>query len=273
LCGKGLYCRTIKLNILGDMDAIATDIDVQDAAVAAAQEKRIRPAGNATYLVAASIAAKLFSLVFVLYANRALGPDLLGNYGLVISYVGLFGVLTDLGLGALTIRDVASDHTRAVRYVSNLLVLRTILSVIAIILIVALAPLTQARSLHEAIYVYAFALIPLSVSNTLYLVFQFSERMSYTAIISIVVAAVTAAANILVLLTGHHVLGLVIVYTAVTTGSAVVTAWFVYTRFLPFRLRLTPRGGRDCCGPLYPSGYSPYSTSSTPRLTVSSWVS
>ncbi len=202
--------------------------------------KRTRPAGNATYLATANIAGKAFSLIFVLYATRALQPALMGSYGLVLSFVGLFGVLTDLGLSSLVVRDVAADRTRAVRYISNTLALRVVLSVVTVLLIVVGAQFAFAPAWRGSVYVYALSLIPIALSNTLQLAFQFSERLAYSAVLSVATAAATAGLSILVLFTGHHVLGLVTVFTVVTTVSSGVVAWLVYTRFLPFRFDLDP---------------------------------
>ncbi len=202
--------------------------------------KRTRPAGNATYLAAANIAGKAFSLIFVLYANRALQPALMGSYGLVLSFVGLFGVLTDLGLSSLVVRDVATDRTRAVRYISNTLALRTALSVVVVLLIVVAAQFAFAPAWRGSVYVFALSLIPIAMSNTLQLAFQFSERLAYSAILNVATSAATAGLSILVLLTGHHVLGLVTAFTVVATVSSGVVAWLVYTRFLPLRFEFDP---------------------------------
>jgi O-antigen/teichoic acid export membrane protein len=208
--------------------------------VAPRTARRARPARNAVYLTGANLGAKAFSFVFVLYATRALGPALFGNYTTVLAFVGLFGVLTDLGLSTLAVRDVAQDRALAVRYVSNLLALRVLFSVVAVVLSVGLAQVYVAPSLRHAVYVYALALVPLAISNSLQLVFQFSERMAYSAVLNVAAAAATAALSILALSTGHHVLALTVVFTAVTAASTATMAWLVYTRFLPRRLELEP---------------------------------
>src|SRR5213592_1147990 len=129
-------------------------VETQDQVRAAeCTARRARPASNAVYLTGANLGAKAFSFVFVLYATRALGPALFGNYTTVLAFVGLFGVLTDLGLSTLAVRAVA--------------------------LSVGLAQVYVAPSLRHAVYVYALALVPLAVANSLQLVFQFSERMAY----------------------------------------------------------------------------------------------
>ncbi len=221
-------------------EPIDRTIEGGSATRAVPDAKRTRPAGNATYLAVANIGGKLFSLVFVLYANRALQPALMGSYGLVLSFVGLFGVLTDLGLSSLVVRDVAADRTRAVRYISNTLALRTVLSVVTVLLIVVGAQFAFAPAWRGSVYVYALSLIPIALSNTLQLAFQFSERLAYSAVLNVATSAATAGLSILILFTGHHVLGLVTAFTVVATVSSGVVAWLVYTRFLPFRFEFDP---------------------------------
>lgn len=197
---------------------------------------RARPARNASYIAASNLVAKLFSFVFVWYAFRALGPALFGNYTTVLAYVGLFGVLTDLGLGTLAVRDVAQNQSLANKYISNLVALRVVCSVVAVALIAALAQIYIAPWLRNSVYVYALALVPLAITNTLQLVFQFKERLSYNAVFNIATAALTAGLSIAALLLGHHVLGLLVVFSAVTLLSTIAMTWVVYTRFLPRRL-------------------------------------
>ncbi len=202
--------------------------------------ERSRPVRNASYLTMASIGAKAFSFIFVLYANRVLGPDLMGNYAAVTGYVGLFGVLSDLGLGTLTIRDVSQDRSLAVRYVSNLLVLRTLLSVLSILLIVVLAQLYINVHLRGAVYVFALGLIPQTVSNTLQLVFQYSERLAFGAVLNVANSAVTAILGMVALALGQRVLSLMVIYVAVMAVTCVATTCVVYLRFLPRHLELDP---------------------------------
>jgi len=202
--------------------------------------ERARPVRNASYLALANIGAKVFSLFFVLYANRALHKGLIGDYATVTGYVGLFGVMTDLGLSTLAVRDVAGDRSLAVRYVSNLLAVRLVLAVLSILLIIALAQWYLNADIRVAAYVFALGLVPLAISNTLQIVFQFSERLVYGAVLNVVNAAATAGLGILVLALGHHVLALVTVYVAVAVATSLAMAGLVYTRFLPRRLELDP---------------------------------
>jgi len=212
--------------------------DTGDVAVVGdAEPSRTRPANNAAYLIAANLGARVFTLLLALYTIRRF--DLLyGSYVAVINVVALFSIVTDLGLSTLAVRDVAQDRSLAVRYVSNTLALRLLLTALDIALIVALAQKLIQPDLRAALYVYALALIPLTVSGTLQLAFQFAERQTAGAILSIATTLLRVALSFAVLYTGHGVLALTLVYTLVAVVGAAATAWVVYARFLPLRMEL-----------------------------------
>jgi O-antigen/teichoic acid export membrane protein len=202
---------------------------------------RMRPANNAVYLAAANLGAKVCSLAFVLLATRTLGPALYGNFTQAYAFVGLFAFLTDLGLGTLAIRDVMADRTLAVRYVSNLLVLRLLFSAVVVLVIILLAQVAIAVALRTAVYVVALSLIPSAVSGTLELTFRFREQMAYSAAYNLATAVLAVVLRVCLLLAGYHVLALVLAQTGVIALGTLVMAWLVYTRFLPWRLELEPR--------------------------------
>ena len=213
------------------------------AAQAPEAPPRVRPARNASYVAAANIGAKALGFVLFFYAASALGPGLFGTYTRIIQFVGLFEILTDLGLNGLVVRDVARDPDLATRYVSNVLAIRVLLSIVAVALIVALTPTPVydiAPQWRLATYIYALYLVPLAAGNVLQAVFQFSERLSYNAVYNVAMNGARVALSVLALLLGHNILALMVVATAVTIVSVVATAWVIYTRFLPRRLDLRP---------------------------------
>lgn len=214
--------------------------DAPSAADPAADAPRGRSVRNASYLAAASLLSYVFSFVFVLLATRILGAGLFGNYTEVMTYVGLFGILTDLGMNTLAVRDVMRDRSQSVRYVSNLMALRLLSSLLGIVILIALASRFVAPSLRGSVYIFALSLLPLAVSNTLLLVFQFTERLAYTAVFNVGTAAATNLLYLVALISGGHVLALVVVNLLVSTVGTGAIAWLVYARFLPRRFELDP---------------------------------
>ncbi len=212
----------------------ATPNDVGD------DQTRTRPGANALYLIVASLGGRLFTLLLLLYTTQTLKSDRYGNYIVVTSSVALFSFMTDLGLNLVGVRAVVQDRSLAQRYITNILALRVVFAFITIALVTALAQRLVASDLRLALFVYAVSLLPLAVSSTLLLVFQFTERFSYSAIITFATTVVRVALSILALWLGHSVLGLTVVFTLVSFGSAAVTAYIVYSRFLPFSFAISP---------------------------------
>ncbi len=223
------------------MTTVEINDEVDPMRQAQGGQGRARPVRNASYLAIANAGSRVFSLLFVVYASRALQPGPMGIYTNVTGLVALFGVITDLGLGTFAVRDVSVNRGLAVRYVSNLLAIRLLLSFVCLALIVVLAQVLFPPYTRDAAYVFALTLVPQAVSNTLQLAFQFSERLSYSAVLTIVGTATTSIFGLVVLALGHAVLALVTVSAVVAAVTAVITAWIVYARFLPRRLELDPR--------------------------------
>jgi O-antigen/teichoic acid export membrane protein len=99
----------------------------------------------------------------------------------MIVYVTLVGIVADLGLQTVFIRDASRDRTVLDRYLANLLSARLLLSIVAlVILAVAL------RLLSPALFPYTLAafvlLLTTSYSSLLRAVFYIRGRLGYEAI-------------------------------------------------------------------------------------------
>ena len=152
---------------------------------------------NSALVVGARALAKLAVFVVVVLLWRHLGADNYGRFATMIVYVTLVGVVADLGMQTVFIRDASRDSTSLTRYLANLLSARLLLSLVALlILAVAL------RLLSLALFPYTLAgfalLLTTSYSSLLRAVFYIRGRLGYEAIAivaeSIVLLALTLAA-------------------------------------------------------------------------------
>ena len=136
---------------------------------------------NTMLVVGARAVAKLAVFVVVVLLWRHLGADNYGRFATMIVYVTLLGVLADIGLQTVFIRDASRDRTVLPRYLGNLLSARLLLSLVAlVILAVAL------RLLSPALFPYTLAafvlLLTTSYSSLLRAVFYIRGRLAYEAI-------------------------------------------------------------------------------------------
>jgi O-antigen/teichoic acid export membrane protein len=141
--------------------------------------------------------AKLAVFIVVVLLWRHLGADNYGRFAAMIVYVTLIGVVADLGLQTVFIRDASRDRTEFTRYLANLLSARLLLSLVALIMLaVAL------RLLSPTLFPYTLAafalLLTTSYSSLLRAVFYIRGRLGYEAIAivaeSIVLLALTLVA-------------------------------------------------------------------------------
>jgi O-antigen/teichoic acid export membrane protein len=136
---------------------------------------------NSMLVVGARAVAKLAVFVVVVLLWRHLGADHYGRFATMIVYVSLVGIIADLGLQTVFIRDAARDRTVFSRYLGNLLSARLLLSLVGLVILAA-----ALRLLSPALFPYtlpAFVLLlTTSYSSLLRAVFYIRGRLGYEAI-------------------------------------------------------------------------------------------
>ncbi len=136
---------------------------------------------NSVLVVGARALAKLAVFVVVVLLWRHLGADQYGRFATMIVYVTLVGVIADLGLQTIFIRDASRDRTVLAHYLANLLSARLLLSVLALVILAA-----ALRLLSPALFPYTLAafvlLLTTSYSSLLRAVFYIRGRLGYEAV-------------------------------------------------------------------------------------------
>jgi len=140
---------------------------------------------NSVLVVGARALAKLAVFVVVVLLWRHLGADQYGHFATMIVYVTLVGVIADLGLQTVFIRDASRDRTVLARYLANLLSARLLLSLLALVVLAA-----ALRLLSPALFPYTLAafvlLLTTSYSSLLRAVFYIRGRLGYEALAIVV---------------------------------------------------------------------------------------
>jgi O-antigen/teichoic acid export membrane protein len=136
---------------------------------------------NSMLVVGARAVAKLAVFVVVVLLWRHLGADHYGRFATMIVYVTLVGIIADLGLQTVFIRDASRDRTVFARYLGNLLSARLLLSLAALVILAA-----ALRLLTPALFPYTLAafvlLLTTSYSSLLRAVFYIRGRLGYEAV-------------------------------------------------------------------------------------------
>lgn len=163
-------------------------------------------AKNSAVQVVMSLFNRGIDFAFAMLRMRVLSPEGEGSYVFAITFYLIAEIVTRFGLGTLLTRDVAFEKSRAHKYLTNVVLLRSLLWVISLPLM-ALAllyfqrsptPLTGAEM--QAVSLFAAALFFANIADALSSVFMAFEKMEYPAASATAVTVAKVALSALVLL-------------------------------------------------------------------------
>jgi O-antigen/teichoic acid export membrane protein len=124
---------------------------------------------NTIVVTAGNWASKLLFLGFNIVVVRWLGEVALGEYATIIAFVGLFGLLFNLGMSQAMERSVARDPAQAATSFWNLVAIRLLLAAAGVVVIPCVAVITgydrrivAGVLLYALSYVLSALLIPLT---------------------------------------------------------------------------------------------------------------
>ncbi len=170
-------------------------------------------AKNSLVPMGMNILNRFIDFAFAMLRLRILAPGGEGAYAFAIAFYGFFEILVRFGLGALITRDVAQDKGRANRYLSNAVVLRTLLWTVSLPVQAAMvwAYVRYGGLTQEEVWtigLFALALLFASYADALSALFYAWEKMEYPAGIASAIAWLKVALGTLVLLLGGGFVGL-----------------------------------------------------------------
>lgn len=194
--------------------------------------KTLRVAKNSLWLIVQPVLLNLLSLLAVPYIARVLGKADYGRFILGFAFVAMFSPLVNMGMRAITVRDLAQNRTSCREYASKMLGTRGLLGLAASgAVAVVVNILGYDSSTKVVVYLAALAMLCEVVSGTLQDVFQAVEDMHYTAYSRFVGGFVLTVLSVVVVLAGWGLVGLTCSYLF---GSVLTTAvaWYYAHRLM-----------------------------------------
>ncbi len=209
-------------------------------------------AKNSLVPMGLSLANKAIDFAFAMLYVRLLGPEGTGKWYFVVSIYGFFEIVSRYGLGTLLTRDVADDKNRSSSYLTNVLVVRTIIWLI-VLPIMALVTyiyynlgsfdinimgyqLLGGSNVNvqpigwqevQAIALLAFAMLFANYADAFSSMFFAFEKMEYPAGLTNGVALLKVALGALVLLVGWSFVGLALVSLVVNILQVFLLWWLL----------------------------------------------
>jgi len=168
-------------------------------------------AKNTSYLTLALILQKIISFTYFTLLARYVGPASLGKYYFAISFTTIFAIFIDLGFANVLIREVAKNSERAQKWLSNILVLKIPLTILALAVVFVLINVLDYDSItRNLVYISCICMVLDSFTTTFFSVVRGFHNLKYESISSVIF-------QLIVLIFG---------YGALLAGGGLVPAMF-----------------------------------------------
>ncbi len=189
-----------------------------------------RIARNASILFIANVVTLFLGFISLSITGRYLGAELFGVLSLALAFFGMFGIISDLGLGTLTTRELARNKHLVHKYARNIIVMRVCLSLLVVVSIILVAGLLgYALQTIYVISLVAVSILFYSVTAMYNSIFQAFEKMKYQSIGSILYSALFLCGVIIAATLSVGILGFSSLYILVY-GIVALYSWLIFRR-------------------------------------------
>lgn len=187
---------------------------------------------NTSVFFIAQVITYIIAFFYTINMARYLGAEGFGILTFGLSLVMILGITADLGLSPLVVREVSRNKSLTSQYASNVMVLKTFLSLASIILLVVIINLQNYSSTTVQV-VYMLGLWGAVNSFTLlfYSLFQAHEKMEYQSISSIINSVIIFLGVIFGIIQGFDVLWFAFIYLLAGLIVLVYCLAIYYRRF------------------------------------------
>jgi O-antigen/teichoic acid export membrane protein len=182
-------------------------------------------AKNTGVLAISQVITSILGFFLLIYIARYLGEVGFGKYSFAISFTALFAIFANFGLNTYIIREIARNKELTSEYLTNVSLIKLILSFLAFALIVlTINIMDYPQDTTYAVYLFGIYMILTSFSLTFRSVFQAFERMEYEAVISIIEKIILFMLVLFVIFSGYGLIELAFVY--IFAGIVAITLSF-----------------------------------------------
>jgi len=168
---------------------------------------------NTSVLFIATIIGYILGFFVFAYTSRYLGAEGFGVISLALSLTAIFGIIIDLGLNTLTVREVARNKNLADKYISNTLLMKIILAILTLGLIILTTKIIgYSQQVSYVIYIIAFSVIFAAFTGIFNAIFQSYEKLEYQSIGTVLNAVLMLLGVLIAIYSDLNILAIAFVY-------------------------------------------------------------
>lgn len=138
---------------------------------------------NTTFLTLSYVVQKLFSFVYFILIARFIGVEDLGKYTFALSFTTIFAVFVDLGLTQALVRETAKYFDRAGKYLSGIIGIKLVVSLVVYLLVVTVVNLMGYPSItKQLVYLSGVVMVLDSFTLSFWGVFRGAQNLKYESL-------------------------------------------------------------------------------------------
>ncbi|MGZ4851826.1 MAG: flippase [Halobacteriota archaeon] len=199
-------------------------------------------AKNTLVLLTAQIISSVLGFVYVIYAARYLGVQ---GYGLInfgLAFLGILGVVADLGSSYVITREVARDKSLAGKYVGNIVFVKLTLIVAILAVVFVLVHLSSyPAETANVLYVLTLSTCFSYFTTTFYAIFQAFEKMEFQSIGIILISVINVLGALYVVRLDLGVVAWASILVVSNAISLVYSVIVLLARFPRPKIEVDPR--------------------------------
>jgi O-antigen/teichoic acid export membrane protein len=166
---------------------------------------------NSLFSISGQLALKIVSFLFTVLVVRRLGDTGYGKYATVLAFVGIFSILSDLGVSPFAVREIAKDGTKTPSLFWNVLLLRLILSVVVMGLAVGAAVIMgYSQDMVAGIFIASLGFCLYAIQGPLDVILRAHERVDFSSVFAVTNQVIFVLVGTLMLLWEQGFIGLII---------------------------------------------------------------
>ncbi|MEN6330120.1 MAG: flippase [Methanobacteriaceae archaeon] len=157
-------------------------------------------AKNTSMLFVSQIITYMMGFFITMYSARYLGAEGFGIISLALAITGILVVFTDLGLGTLTVREVARDKSLVDKYTSNVAVIKLVLAILTFIITIIIVYLFgYPEQIKWVVYIITGSTLVNAFSGLFYPIFQSYEKMEFQSIANVLNSSIMLLGTFMVI--------------------------------------------------------------------------
>lgn len=189
---------------------------------------------NIKWLTISKIIVYLLSIVTITLIPRYLGVEGYGQLNFIISFVGLFSIIGDLGLQTLIIKDISKNPEKAGEYFNNLFLFRILISVLFFIIVSFFAQFLHNTSIAQNIILYSLGILFVLLTNFDLSFLTAFQEIKYNALSDIIQKLTYTLGAIVVIIFNYKLFGIIIA-GAVSSIFLFIFSFFAIKKFIKIK--------------------------------------